>query len=149
MTVPFHLPYYVLAGSAGFLAAGLIGLDRALRNDHWAMSERAATVRAASAILLSWFLLSVWLALAGFYSAGPGQIPTIQYGIFVPILIGGVLIWRLPRFARAVDAIPASSHGPPGWAMYLSAFLPLSLRSPIPAIRKQTAIWFWPGTGLA
>jgi hypothetical protein len=32
--------------------------------------------------------------------------PTIQYGILVPILIGGLLIWRSPRLARIIDAVP-------------------------------------------
>jgi hypothetical protein len=106
MTVPFYLPYYVLAGAIGFIAAGLVGLSRALRNDHWTPGERSTTVQAAFAVLLSWFLLSVWLALAGFYSARTGQIPTIQYAIFIPIVIGGVLIWRSPRLARLIDAVP-------------------------------------------
>lgn len=106
MAIPVYLPYYVLAGSVGIIAVCLAGFDRALRNDQWASNERAAAVRAASVIVLGWFALSVALALAGFHSASPGQVPTIQYGIFIPIIIGGVLIWRSPRLGRIIGAIP-------------------------------------------
>jgi len=42
----------------------------------------------------------------GAYHAESDRIPTIQYGIFVPILIGGFLIWRSPSVRRVIDAVP-------------------------------------------
>jgi hypothetical protein len=42
----------------------------------------------------------------GAYRAVLDRIPTIQYGILIPILIGGLLIWRSPRLARIIDAVP-------------------------------------------
>lgn len=106
MIVPAYLPYYVVAGAIGVIAAILFGLSSALRSAGWAADERAATVRTAALTLIGWFLLTGALASFGAYRADAGRIPTIQYGIFIPILIGGWLIWRSPRLARILDAVP-------------------------------------------
>jgi hypothetical protein len=37
---------------------------------------------------------------------GASAIPTIQYGIALPILIGGLLLWRSDSVARVIDAVP-------------------------------------------
>ena len=50
--------------------------------------------------------MAVALASADAYRGTADRIPTIQYGILVPILIGGLLIWRSPRVARIIDAVP-------------------------------------------
>jgi hypothetical protein len=57
-------------------------------------------------ILVGWFLLAIALALEGVYQVAPDGIPTIQYGLFVPILIGAWLIWRSPVVGRIIDAVP-------------------------------------------
>ena len=44
--------------------------------------------------------------MAGAYKAAPDRIPTIQYGIFIPFLIGAWLIWRSPAVGRIIDAMP-------------------------------------------
>ena len=64
------------------------------------------TSSAATITVIGWFLLATALALADAYRGAADRIPTIQYGIFVPILIGGLLIWRSPRLARIIDAVP-------------------------------------------
>jgi hypothetical protein len=52
--------------------------------------------------------LTTALAWFDFYRAGEGRAPAIQYGIFIPLLIGGILIWRSPRVAHIIDAVPQS-----------------------------------------
>lgn len=106
MIVPAYLPYYAIAGTIGAIAAILIGLTSALRNAGWSPYDRAAAVRAAAIAIIGWFLLALALGSAGAYRGTPNHLPTIQYGIFVPILIGGLLIWRSPRLARIIDAVP-------------------------------------------
>jgi hypothetical protein len=106
MIVPAYLPYYVLTGAIGVIAAILFGLRSALRNAGWTPYDRAVTLRAATITVIGWFLLAIALASADAYRAAADRIPTIQYGIFVPILIGGLLIWRSPRLARIIDAAP-------------------------------------------
>ncbi len=42
----------------------------------------------------------------GVYHVGASAIPTIQYGIVLPILIGSLLLWRSDTMARLLDAVP-------------------------------------------
>ena len=106
MIVPAYLPYYVLTGTIGMIAALLFGLRSALRNAHWTTYDRTATIRVAAITVIGWFLLALVLASADAYRGTADRIPTIQYGILVPVLIGGLLIWRSPRVARIIDAVP-------------------------------------------
>jgi hypothetical protein len=106
MIVPAYLPYYVLTGAIGTIATILFGLRSALRNAHWTTEDRTSTVRAAAIIVIGWFFLAIALASVDAYRGTADRIPTIQYGILVPVLIGGLLIWRSPRVARIIDAVP-------------------------------------------
>jgi hypothetical protein len=106
MIVPAYLPYYVLTGAIGVMAALLFGLRSALRNAGWTTYDRTVTVGTAAITVIGWFLLAIALASVDTYRNAADRIPTIQYGILVPILIGGLLIWRSPRLARIIDAVP-------------------------------------------
>ena len=106
MIVPAYLPYYVLGGTIGMIAALLFGLRSALRNAGWTTYDRTVTVGAAAITVIGWFLLAIALASVDAYRGTADRIPTIQYGILVPVLVGGLLIWRSPRVARIIDAVP-------------------------------------------
>jgi uncharacterized membrane protein len=69
MIVPAYLPYYVVAGTIGMMAAILFGLSRALRDAGWAADERIASVRAAAITVVGWFLLTIALASVDAYRA--------------------------------------------------------------------------------
>ena len=106
MTIPTYLPYNVLIGASATIATILFGLRNALAKAAWPKHDRAAGFRISTIILISWFLLALALGLAGAYKAAPDRIPTIQYGIFIPFLIGSWLIWRSPAVGRIIDAVP-------------------------------------------
>jgi hypothetical protein len=106
MIVPTYLPYYVITGGIGIVAAILFGLNSALSKSDWTASDRASVARTSSIVLIGWFLVATSLAWMDAYRAAADRIPTIQYGIFVPILIGGLLIWRSSTVARIIDAVP-------------------------------------------
>ncbi|MGC2224735.1 MAG: hypothetical protein WA624_21435, partial [Methylocella sp.] len=106
MIVPTYLPYYVITGGIGIVAAILFGLNSALSKSDWTASDRASVARTSSIVLIGWFLVATSLAWIDAYRATADRIPTIQYGIFVPILIGGLLIWRSSTVARIIDAVP-------------------------------------------
>jgi len=58
-----------------------------------------------------------WL---GFYR-GPSRIPTIQYGILIPIVAGVVLFWRWPALKRIVELVPQR------WIVGVQAYRALGL----------------------
>jgi hypothetical protein len=106
MTIPTYLPYFVAAGTTATLLAILYGLDRALADSHWSAPDRVRTVRISAVLLLGWLALSVALSALGVYHVGPSEVPTIQYGILVPIVVGAVLIRRSERVKRIIAAVP-------------------------------------------
>ena len=108
MTVPAYLPYYVLGGSIAMVLASLVGTHRALARANWEEGERKRAFRVVSIILVGWFLLATALVWLETYRAALDRFPTIQYGLFIPIIVGLVLISRPGIVARVIDAIPQS-----------------------------------------
>jgi hypothetical protein len=106
MTIPTYLHFLVLIGSIATITTILFGLRNALADAHWPEQDRTVAVRYFDAILVGWFVLSIALALGGVYQAAPNGIPTIQYGIFIPILIGIWSIWRWPAVGRIIGVVP-------------------------------------------
>jgi hypothetical protein len=106
MTVPVYLPYYVLAGSVAIVAAILLGIRRALIIAGWSSRDRHRAASISAVVLIGWFGAAIALGWLGVYRGVSDRIPTIQYGILVPILIGGWLILRSSTVARVLDAVP-------------------------------------------
>ena len=94
MTIPTYLPYFVFAGTAATVFAILYGLNRALADAAWPAADRTRAFRASAVVLLGWLALSIALAAMGVYHVDSTAIPTVQYAIVLPILIGSLLIWR-------------------------------------------------------
>jgi len=106
MTAPAYLSILVLGTSIVMIAATLFGLHLALVRAGWPADERAAVVRTAAVLLIGWFAVALALATLGVYEGAPDRLPTIPFGIFVPIAIGALLIWRSRTVARMIDAVP-------------------------------------------
>jgi hypothetical protein len=106
MSIPAFLPYYVLIGTAAVVAAILYGLHISLLRVDWPQQERRRALVVVSGILLGWLAATIALGRAGTYHVSAGGIPTIQYGIFIPVAIGLVLLWRSELANRMLDAVP-------------------------------------------
>ncbi len=106
MTIPAYLPYYVLGGSVAIIATLLFGLNVALKRAGWPEIDRKAAVRGSAFVLLGWFAITVVLAWFEVYRGAADRLPAIQYGIVLPILIGGLLIWRSQTVSRLIEAVP-------------------------------------------
>ncbi len=104
MTIPTYLPYFVLSGTAATLLAILYGLNQSLAA--WPSRERARTLLASSAIFVGWLAIAIGLAATGFYHVSSAGIPTIQYGILLPILIGALLVFRSDQVKRIIATVP-------------------------------------------
>jgi hypothetical protein len=59
-----------------------------------------------SALLLAWFSASLLLTWLGFYQGSSTRIPTLQYGLLIPIAAGVLLFWRWPVLRRVVESAP-------------------------------------------
>jgi hypothetical protein len=106
MPISIYLPYFVFAGTAATVIAILYGLNRALAEAKWPAADRARTFRASAVILLVWLAMAIALSAMGAYHVTSGDIPTLQYGILLPILIGAFLIWRSEAAKRVIAAVP-------------------------------------------
>lgn len=104
MTISTFLPYFVFTGTAAAVAAILYGLHRSLVAAGWPEADRTRTFGVSAAILLGWLAISVALSALGVYHVGSADMPTIQYGILLPIVAGALLIWR-SEMARSVIAV--------------------------------------------
>jgi hypothetical protein len=109
-TVPAFLFPYMLFGSLTTLAALLLGLAHSLKTANWPMSKRLQAIFTAAALLAVFYVAALLPSRSGFYHGdGSGSgIPTIQYGLLTPIVIGTLLfLWWRP-FRRALDTVPQS-----------------------------------------
>lgn len=105
-SVPSYLTPFVLICSIAVIATLIVGLRRALSRAAWPQQERAKAFWSLSAILAAWFIFAATTSLAGWWG-GPGhKVPTIQFGLLVPIVVGVLLFWTWPLLRRTVAAVP-------------------------------------------
>jgi len=105
-SVPSYLTPYVMAGAISVIATLLFGLHRALKHSNWPKNEQGKALWSISAILVVWFVFATWTSFASWYG-GPGRrLPTIQYGLLIPIVVGVVLFWTSPLLRHTLALIP-------------------------------------------
>ena len=108
MNTTFFLAVYVLVASVATLTTLLWGLRAAIRRVALTAREQRRSFWAGTALLGGWFfaaLLTSWLEL---YQGGPGRIPTIEFGLLLPIIAGVVFYWTSPLLRRISAAAPQS-----------------------------------------
>ena len=106
MSISAFLPYYVLAGSMAMIAAVLLGLHRALIEAEWPGRDRGRAAWISAVVLIGWFGVVLALAALGVYRAASDRLPIIQYGILVPLLLGGWWLGRSATAERLLAAVP-------------------------------------------
>ena len=104
--VPGYLPPYILIGTVAIIAVVLVGLYRALRRAEWPEQDRTRAFLSVTVLLVGWYLATLLLAWFEFYRGARARIPTIQYGLLVPIIVGVVLVWKWKLLGRVIDAVP-------------------------------------------
>jgi hypothetical protein len=130
--VPDYLPPYVLIGSVAVVATLLLGLHRAIR-------PRSRPLWIVSALLVAWFFASLWLSGSGFYQGASSRIPTIQYGLLIPIALGVALFWRWPELQRIIESVPQR------WIVSVQAYRVLGvIFLVLYAAGRQPGAFAWP-----
>jgi hypothetical protein len=106
-SVPSYLAPFVIIGSIAAVATLLFGLRRALSRAAWSEKERAKAFWSVSALLVGWFIFALTTSLAGWWGGASHKIPTIQYGLLIPIAAGVVLFWNWPLLRRTIAVVPS------------------------------------------
>jgi uncharacterized membrane protein len=106
MTISSYFPISTVATCIATLAAVIVGVNRALKRSHWDEGERKRTVQTVAAVLIGWFVVATTLAFLGVYRGAPRRLPTIEFGIVIPILVGCLIIWRWSALSRLIDSVP-------------------------------------------
>src|ERR1700678_4525113 len=101
-----YLPAYVLGGCVATVAAVLIGLHRGLKGAGWPDGDRKTAVRSIAALLTVWFFAELGPAWLGLYRGTASGIPTIQYGMLIPLVFAILLFWRWRLLRRIIEAVP-------------------------------------------
>ena len=94
-----YLPAYILGGSLATVTSLLIGIHRGLKRAGWPDRDRKRGIRSIAALLIIWFFAALGPAWLGLFRGTTSGVPTIQYGIVIPLLIALTLYlrWRLLR----------------------------------------------------
>lgn len=108
MNAPTYLTYYIVVSSIAIVVVVLAGIRAAVVQTGWNDAKRNSTWQTATALFVAWFVLAAVLALVGVFRGGADRMPTIEFGIFVPIIVGLLLLWRSPAALHLLDATPQS-----------------------------------------
>ena len=108
MSAPNYVTYTILLSLIGIIAAVLASLRVAVTRAGWEEAQRIATLRTAAVVLSLWFVAALALSSADVFRAVADRAPTIEFGIFLPVAIGLVWLWRSDAAIRLIDAIPQS-----------------------------------------
>src|SRR6266404_5852670 len=104
--VPAYLPPYILSGTVAIMVTVLFGLHRALKRARWPNQDRRHAVLSIAMLLVGWFSATLLLSWFEFYRGASSRIPTIQYGVLIPIIVGFVLAWKWKLLRRVIEAVP-------------------------------------------
>jgi hypothetical protein len=108
MTLLTFTTFNILAASLVIVAVAVYAVRKSLVAAGWEAARVRRGVVLVSTLLAGWLAAAMILTLQGAYTATAASLPTIQYGIFLPI-IAGVVFYRGSAFLREiVAAIPQS-----------------------------------------
>jgi len=106
MPVPVYLSPYILIGTVAIVVTVLVGLHRALKRARWPDQDRRHAVLSIAVLLVGWFSSTLLLSWFEFYRGASSRVPTIQYGVLIPIIVGVVLAWKWKLLGRVIEAVP-------------------------------------------
>jgi hypothetical protein len=71
--------------------------------------SRYATAGVLSAVLIGWVAVAQYLGAANTYFAttdAAGAVPTVLFGLLIPLAVAAIALWQSESIARLVSAIP-------------------------------------------
>src|SRR5690242_7044046 len=98
------LTVYVLVASVAAVMTLLYGLRAAIRRTELVAREQRRALWIATTLLVGWFLAALLPSWLGFYQGTPARIPTIEFGLLLPIIVGVIFYWRSAPLRRITAA---------------------------------------------
>lgn len=106
MTLMTFTTFNIVAANFVIVAVAIYGVARALAATGWERARVTRGVGLVASLLIAWLATALVLVWHGAYSGSTGHWPTIQYGIFLPI-IAGIWLYRRSSFLREIaSAVP-------------------------------------------
>src|SRR5258708_36053259 len=121
LPVPGYLPPYILGGTVAIVVTVIVGLHRALKRARWPDQDRRHAVLSIAMLLVGWFSATLLLSWFEFYPGASSRVPTIQYGVLIPIIVGVVLAWKWKLLGRVIEDVPQE------WIVGVQFYRPLGL----------------------
>ena len=138
MSAPNYVTNAILLSSIAIIVAALAGLRVAVTRAGWEEAQRIATLRMAAVVLPLWFVVALALSSAEVFRGVAA--PTIEFGIFMPVVIGLAWLWRSETAIRLIDAIPQSwLVGIQFYRVLGLVFLLLNAQGRLPSVFAQPA----------
>ncbi len=104
--IPGYLFPFLLYGSLATITALLFGVNQSLKKAGWTVPDRRRAVWAGSVLIAFFYAAALIPSRLGFYGGTASRIPTIQFGLLIPIALGILFFLRWPSFRRVVETIP-------------------------------------------
>lgn len=103
---PSYLYPSVLIETVAVVATVIFGLRVAVRNSGLSVRNRQQVFWRGSSLLVAWLFAALVPSSLGFYQGEFSRLPTIQYGLLIPIVAGVALFWRWPALRRVIGSVP-------------------------------------------
>jgi hypothetical protein len=68
----------------------------------------SSVLQKAGVILIAWYGTVLTLSWFEFFHGAPDRIPTVELGLFAPIIVGAIVLARSEMLSRIIDAVPQS-----------------------------------------
>ena len=100
------LTIYVLVASVATVITLLWGMRAAISRAALPAREQRRSFRAGTTLLVGWFLAALSLSWLGFFQGTPTRIPTVEFGLLLPIIAGVMFYWRSAVLTRIIAEAP-------------------------------------------
>lgn len=104
--VPSFLFPFISFSTFATLAAVLFGLNRSLTGADWPTRDRGRAIWGATALIAAFYLAALIPSRSGFYQGASPGIPTIQFGVLIPIIAGILLFFLWRPLRRVIETVP-------------------------------------------
>jgi hypothetical protein len=98
----------VLVESVGTVITLLWVMRAAISRGALPAREQRRSFRVGTTLLVGWFLVALSLSWLGFYRGTPTRIPTIEFGLLLPIITGVMFYRRSAVLTRIIASAPQS-----------------------------------------